>query len=280
MAAVAPRETDQAAAAAAAASDNDNNGRPPAKLLHPQLLMAARRGDSERLKDDDDDDELQVPKAAAKQDEGAVVVEVDRHRPSSAAAAAPDDSPPLLLLGLDGVTAGEGDSLLHVVATSGDSQEFLDCATMIHEHVGKGLLGARNNKGDTPLHCAAGAGNTHMISRLVALVTGDKEAAKAFLRLENDLGETALHHAVRAANKPAIALTSYSLWIQSWCAEASFHHVREGRSCRLLVLLPLHGPPSIWPFRWVKYLLHAICWTQAVVFFFFLETEDFIAFYI
>jgi len=27
-------------------------------------------------------------------------------------------------------------------------------------------------------------------------------------------------------------LTSYSLWIQSWCAEASFHHVREGRSCR------------------------------------------------
>lgn len=72
-------------------------------------------------------------------------------------------------------------------------------------------LEARNDKGDTPLHCAAGAGNANMITCLVALITNttdndeDKAAAKlAFLRTQNECGEIALHQAVRAAwNKEA-----------------------------------------------------------------------------
>jgi ankyrin repeat protein len=68
-------------------------------------------------------------------------------------------------------------------------------------------LEARNHKGDTPLHCAAGAGNAQMISCLVDLIaytTDDDEAGvaakKTFLRVQNECGETTLHQAIRAAN--------------------------------------------------------------------------------
>jgi ankyrin repeat protein len=93
-----------------------------------------------------------------------------------------------------------------VVAACGDTQDCVDVIVRNKEKKsGAGgkrrALEARNNKGDTPLHCAAGAGNAHMISCLVALVTGDDEAgaAAAFLRMQNQCGETALHQAIRAA---------------------------------------------------------------------------------
>ncbi|KAL6861373.1 hypothetical protein ACP4OV_017073 [Aristida adscensionis] len=109
---------------------------------------------------------------------------------------------------LDGVTGNEGDSLLHVVAASGDGDEFLRCARMIY-HGNKGLLVARNKNGDTPLHCAAGAGNDKMISCLLDLAiteaaAGDEAAVKRFVRARNEHGETALHRAVRAGSKGAM----------------------------------------------------------------------------
>ena len=100
----------------------------------------------------------------------------------------------------------EGDSLLHVVAACGDTQEYLDCAKiLVRNKKRKGGAGAarlaleaRNRKGDTPLHCAAGAGNASMISCLVDLIandtTNDEAGApvkKAFLRMQNECGETA-----------------------------------------------------------------------------------------
>lgn len=100
----------------------------------------------------------------------------------------------------------EGDSLLHVVAASGDTQGFLSCVeTIVQEKESSGgasaksqALEARNNEGDTPLHCAAAAGNARMISCLVGLLNADEEKKK-FVEAENKCGETALHHAVRRA---------------------------------------------------------------------------------
>ncbi|CAO1943989.1 unnamed protein product [Urochloa humidicola] len=119
-------------------------------------------------------------------------------------------SPPLLqcLPKDDGVTI-DGDSLLHVVAACGDSEEFLRCARMIARYKDKTggaaskrqALEARNSNGHTPLHCAAGAGNGDMISCLADLAAGCSEdegdaAARAFVRLQDECGETALHLAV------------------------------------------------------------------------------------
>ncbi|CAL4983893.1 unnamed protein product [Urochloa decumbens] len=113
---------------------------------------------------------------------------------------------------LDGAAVTiEGDSLLHVVAASGDGKEFLRCAKMIVRDKGgaaamRQVLEARNSRGDTPLHCAAAAGNAEMISCLVDLVATtvdeDEDAAavkKAFLEVQNKYGETVLHHVMKRA---------------------------------------------------------------------------------
>ncbi|CAL5034052.1 unnamed protein product [Urochloa decumbens] len=192
--------TNQSAAASA-------HSRPPSELvLDPQLLMAARGGDSKRLKEllrfkHEDSDEERHPAAASSE---VVIVEVvprQRH-PAAPATAPPTPAPPPPPLD-HGVTL-EGDTLLHVVASCGDGEEFLHCAkTIIHDNKDLAamrlLMEARNCKGDTALHCAAAAGNANMISCLVHLTdTGEAGAAKAFVRMQNERGETALHKAVRA----------------------------------------------------------------------------------
>ncbi|KAI5021181.1 hypothetical protein ZWY2020_055026 [Hordeum vulgare] len=68
---------------------------------------------------------------------------------------------------LKGVTA-EGDTALHVVASHGDSAEFLKCASIINGR-DQDILLAVNKKGDTPLHCAARAGKSKMVSWLIEL---------------------------------------------------------------------------------------------------------------
>jgi hypothetical protein len=68
---------------------------------------------------------------------------------------------------LKGVTA-EGNTALHVVATHGDSMEFLECATIIHER-DNDLLLLVNKRGDTPMHCAARAGKSPTVSHLIEL---------------------------------------------------------------------------------------------------------------
>ena len=157
-------------------------------------------------------------------DSGEIEVLDDDHRRSSSH---DDDAPPPAAdehdepLDADGVTM-EGDSLLHVVAAArggDDTHKFLDCAKMIvrDKKRRKGgaaavrlALEARNSKGDTPLHCAAAAGNDRIITCLVEILLskyndgGDeatpvkKKKTKELVRMRNECGETALHHAVRA----------------------------------------------------------------------------------
>jgi hypothetical protein len=94
---------------------------------------------------------------------------------------------------LKGVTP-DGDTALHVVASNnGDSQDFLEYAVIIH-NCDSGLLFMKNHKGDTPLHCAARAGNYEMVSRLIELAADRKFE---ILREVNHRQETALHEAVR-----------------------------------------------------------------------------------
>ncbi|KAL6589846.1 hypothetical protein ACP70R_050205 [Stipagrostis hirtigluma subsp. patula] len=98
----------------------------------------------------------------------------------------------------------EGDSLLHVVAACGDGDEHLHRAKMI-SGINNRLLIAHNNKGDTPLHCAAAAGNANMVACLLdvavaAEAAGGETSVKEFVGMRNKRGETALHQAVRAAS--------------------------------------------------------------------------------
>ncbi|KAL6589841.1 hypothetical protein ACP70R_050200 [Stipagrostis hirtigluma subsp. patula] len=236
MATAAPNGAEQdgggAGDAPAAPTGAAANARPPAAvLLDPKLLMAARRGDIDRLKEllqlnGDGGDEQAAgtvePTTVAVEAAQQVVVEVD---PRPAAPMDPtvadaeeqvvavDDAPAApsssgetstRLQLLDGVTSNEGNSLLHVVAAAGDGGDFLRCARIIYR--GKsGLLTSRNNKGDTPLHCAAAAGNADMVICLVALAfSGGETAAMELLRMRTECGETALHKAVRAASTDCI----------------------------------------------------------------------------
>uniref|UniRef100_M8B7M9 Uncharacterized protein n=1 Tax=Aegilops tauschii TaxID=37682 RepID=M8B7M9_AEGTA len=94
---------------------------------------------------------------------------------------------------------GAGDTVLHVAASSGDADQFLKCATLIADEASH-LLGARNRKGDTPLHSAARFGNARMVSHLLALARAtenDDERVKVILRVQNNKQETVLHEAVR-----------------------------------------------------------------------------------
>ncbi|KAM3406377.1 hypothetical protein ACQJBY_000455 [Aegilops geniculata] len=92
------------------------------------------------------------------------------------------------------VGTAEENSLLHVVATDGDGHGYLKSAKVIHGKAHRLLL-ARNRHGDTPLHCAARAGNRHMISCLIELAAGDG-MARAMVGVRNEDGRTALHEVI------------------------------------------------------------------------------------
>ena len=88
-----------------------------------------------------------------------------------------------------------GSSALHVVAAAGDGDRYLESARVICGRA-RGLLGAPDRNGDTPLHRAARAGNARMVAQLVDLAGGQGEV-RALVRARNGRGETALHEAVR-----------------------------------------------------------------------------------
>ncbi|KAF2915691.1 hypothetical protein DAI22_09g058200 [Oryza sativa Japonica Group] len=114
---------------------------------------------------------------------------------------------------LEGVTI-EGDTALHVVATHGDGHNYLKCVDTICAK-GKHLLFKPNNKDDTPLHCAARAGNHEMVNKLIGLAIGpigdsisisedNVHRGVEYLRMENDSNETALHAAIRIGHSPIV----------------------------------------------------------------------------
>lgn len=143
------------------------------------MLMAASSGDCQQLRRGEI---LAVPAAAAAAPHELVIDVV----------ASSDDRDDKPALTEEGTTQG---SALHVVAAAGDSGSYLESATVVHGRA-RHLLTARNGKGDTPLHCAARAGNTGMVAHLITLAGGEDEV-RALVGAQNVRGETALHEAVR-----------------------------------------------------------------------------------
>ncbi|KQJ92668.1 protein ACCELERATED CELL DEATH 6 isoform X1 [Brachypodium distachyon] len=109
---------------------------------------------------------------------------------------------------LEGVTIA-GDTALHVVASHGDDEQFFKCADIIYNRA-KHLLFAKNNKGDTPLHCAVRAGKSRMVSHLIGLATSEDDGQDTdhrkhkLLREVNGLQETALHDAVHIGDEKMV----------------------------------------------------------------------------
>ena len=105
---------------------------------------------------------------------------------------------------LEGVTM-DGDTFLHVMATNSDGDNLDEDGHIRKKAVS--LLFVQNNNDDTPLHCAARAGNIRMVSLLVDLANGQGvNNAKGLLETQNKIHETALHEAVRSGNNDMVKL--------------------------------------------------------------------------
>nr|XP_040252288.1 ankyrin-2-like [Aegilops tauschii subsp. strangulata] len=106
------------------------------------------------------------------------------------------------------VTLGR-DTALHAVAKYGDGDNFMRSAGVIYRKA-QHLVVTQNQRGDTPLHVAARAGSSQMVSRFIDLARGEDsdggERLKVLLRKENGRKETALHAAVRIGNKDMVDL--------------------------------------------------------------------------
>uniref|UniRef100_A0A0E0ELE8 PGG domain-containing protein n=1 Tax=Oryza meridionalis TaxID=40149 RepID=A0A0E0ELE8_9ORYZ len=175
-------------------------------IMDPQLLMAARSGACKALEN------LLVnhEEAAA---ESHLVIRMPEEGASNTSSTSSDlaqqgqpaNRPAAASPLLEGLTLDlDQDSALHVVATSGDGEQYVQCAEMIHGRA-RHLLGATNNRGDTPLHCAARAGHHAMVCRLISLAAHEGGAANGrILSTRNKLGETALHGAIRGGNRMVV----------------------------------------------------------------------------
>ncbi|KAM0885412.1 hypothetical protein ACQ4PT_030346 [Festuca glaucescens] len=170
--------------------------------INPLLLLSARVGSWKALKLLFDGEDPQDPPMMIPTKEFLASLAIGEEP-----AAAPDlehgvPRPVFLAVGqlLQGVTP-DGDSVLHAVAGSGDGENFLKYAAIICG-MDRDLLFTKNYNGDTPLHCAARAGNSKMVSRLIDLAGpgagGEHPDGKLkLLRMENKRHETALHEAIR-----------------------------------------------------------------------------------
>uniref|UniRef100_A0A0D3FEG8 Uncharacterized protein n=1 Tax=Oryza barthii TaxID=65489 RepID=A0A0D3FEG8_9ORYZ len=156
------------------------------------LLNASRTGNDEELR------RLLLRTAGGDVDGAAA-----QHQPSSSArpSRVPRD---VHVSPLERLTY-QGDTALHMVAASGDEENFLKSAGIICRsgRGDMGLLVTPNCNGDTPLHSAATAGNLAMVRKLIELSKctanngSSATAAAKMLRRENKSGETALHGAIR-----------------------------------------------------------------------------------
>lgn len=107
---------------------------------------------------------------------------------------------------LDGVTI-EGDTFLHVMAANSVGEDLIqDSLGLIHRKAVQ-FLSRQNKNGDTPLHCAARAAKSQMLSLLVELARGGgNDTLKALLQKQNSNGWTVLHEAVHVGNNDIVNL--------------------------------------------------------------------------
>ncbi|KQJ93907.1 hypothetical protein BRADI_3g07405v3 [Brachypodium distachyon] len=99
-----------------------------------------------------------------------------------------------------------GDSVLHVVASRGDGEEFLRAR---RRSIASPATSSSPPTKKAILHSAARAGLGRMVTHLIALASAvsdhvDGEKAKEFLRMQNEQGETALHEAVRLGSRDLV----------------------------------------------------------------------------
>jgi ankyrin repeat protein len=107
---------------------------------------------------------------------------------------------------LDGVTVA-GDTFLHVMATNSVEEDLVEDGPGLICSKAVQRLFVRNNNGDTPLHCAARAEKSQMVTFLVDLARGnDANTVKALLEKQNNRRWTVLHEAVRAGNNHIVKL--------------------------------------------------------------------------
>ncbi|XP_037451123.1 ankyrin repeat-containing protein At5g02620-like [Triticum dicoccoides] len=107
---------------------------------------------------------------------------------------------------LEGVTM-DGDTFLHVLATNSDGEDLNEAGLIRRKVVS--LLFTQNNTDDTPLHCAARAGNSKLVSFLIDLARGkdqDTSRVKELLETENKSKWTVLHEAVHSGNTDIVEL--------------------------------------------------------------------------
>lgn len=179
----------------------------PAGIINPLLLLSAREGSLMALNVLLEREDAKRPPLMIISQEFLELVEGGSSAQGRTAVSivgdvegGVDDQPAAsLAVGalLKGVTP-DGDTALHVVAQNQENgKHFLEYAGIIYER-GRGLLFAKNHRGDTPLHCAARAGNSKMVSHLMNLAARSGADMKLrLLRMENKRHETALHEAVR-----------------------------------------------------------------------------------
>ena len=179
--------------------------KPTPASMHPLLAEAACRGDWEEINFLLDREDLQEGHSTSKTPSQKFLDKLAAYPPSGNRAngssamqpgpAATDVEEGISAVSLlKGVTV-EGDTALHLVAANGEDSNFVKCAVLIHgkDH---GLLSRQNYKGDTPLHCAARAGKSQMVSHLIVLATA-ANIVEGLVRQENNSNETILHVAVR-----------------------------------------------------------------------------------
>ncbi|XBI50613.1 hypothetical protein VPH35_113996 [Triticum aestivum] len=116
--------------------------------------------------------------------------------------------PPHLYLRVDDTSGLFGPLMVRSVLPSSvlALSPFTKKASLVYDKA-PSLLFVQNSQGDTPLHCAARAGNMRMVSLLVDLANGQGvNNAKGLLETQNKIHETALHEAVRSGNNDMVKL--------------------------------------------------------------------------
>lgn len=198
---------------------------------HPELLMAARKGEWSRLsvllRNDDATTRPVVWVPGVVDDIEKADIDIQR------------------------VGTLVPDSILHVVAASGDDEDCLRCASVIHSKA-KHLLDAGNGQGDTPFHYAARAGGIKMLSHLIDLARtedgGGDARVKEALRKHNKQGETALHAAIRLSDKQ-IGEAMVTKLMEEDAGLACIPHENAGSPLYLAVSLGLDGIADLLHFK-------------------------------
>lgn len=94
---------------------------------------------------------------------------------------------------LNGITAKKN-TALHVAASLSYSWSILEILDIFHNH--QSFQFAVNSRGDTPLHCAARAGQNVMVNFIIGIARGPSGELPLH-RMQNEHGDTPLHEAAR-----------------------------------------------------------------------------------